>query len=204
MISLRHKVDRRRERTPIAKPPAVEAVQSASLLVACLLVACLLGGTVSDHRCMDTANLAPDFTLPDQTGTPRSLSEFLADGPVALFFYPAAMTPGCTAEGCHFRDMAAEFEQVGARRVGISPDPVAKQAEFSAKHGLDYPLLSDVDGAIAAQFGVRRKIGPMKTKRKTFIIDSDKCILDAVASEIRMNVHAERALAVLRARQDRR
>ncbi|MGH3451846.1 MAG: peroxiredoxin, partial [Haloechinothrix sp.] len=69
---------------------------------------------------MNTGDLVPDFTLPDDAGNPRSLSEFLADGPVVLFFYPAAMTPGCTAESCHFRDLAAEFTAAGGRRIGIS------------------------------------------------------------------------------------
>ncbi len=63
-----------------------------------------------------------EFELPDQTGTLRSLTSLLADGPIVLFFYPAAMTPGCTKEACHFRDLAGEFAAVGASRVGISTD----------------------------------------------------------------------------------
>ena len=62
---------------------------------------------------------------------------------MVLFFYPAAMTGGCTKEACHFRDLAAEFEEAGAQRVGISTDPVAKQKQFADMHGFDYPLLSD-------------------------------------------------------------
>ncbi|MFI9449903.1 peroxiredoxin [Amycolatopsis sp. NPDC052450] len=65
---------------------------------------------------MDQGDLAPDFTLPDDTGRDRTLSDFLTVGPVVLFFYPAAMTGGCTAESCHFRDLAAEFTAVGAHR----------------------------------------------------------------------------------------
>ncbi|MDV6013199.1 peroxiredoxin [Haloechinothrix sp. LS1_15] len=149
---------------------------------------------------MTAPEYAPDFTLPDQTGTPRNLHEFLAEGPVVLFFYPAALTPGCTAEGCHFRDLRAEFDQVGAQRLGISPDSVDKQATFAEQHSFDYPLLSDPDGAVAAQFGVRRKFGPLLTKRQTFVIDTDSRIIEVIKSEIRMNVHAERALARLRAR----
>ena len=84
-----------------------------------------------------------DFELPDQTGTPRRLSTMLADGPVVLFFYPMAMTKGCTAEACHFRDLAGEFADVGAQRVGISLDAVEKQKQFSDKHDFDYPLLAD-------------------------------------------------------------
>jgi peroxiredoxin Q/BCP len=149
---------------------------------------------------MKVGELAPDFELPDETGTTRALREFLESGPVVLFFYPAAMTKGCTAESCHFRDLAAEFAAVGAHRVGISPDAVGKQAEFSAKHGFDYPLLSDVDGEVAKRFGVRRSFGPLLTRRQTFVIDTDRTVLDVIKSELRMAVHADRALEVLRAR----
>lgn len=82
---------------------------------------------------------APDFELPDQTGTSRSLSSLLTGGPVVLFFYPAAMTPGCTKEACHFRDLAGEFADLGAIRVGISTDAVDKQAKFSDSQRFDYP-----------------------------------------------------------------
>ncbi|MFC4857566.1 peroxiredoxin [Actinophytocola glycyrrhizae] len=147
---------------------------------------------------MKVGELAPDFELPDQTGTTRALREFLETGPVVLFFYPAAMTRGCTAESCHFRDLAAEFAEVGAHRVGISPDAPAKQAEFSEKHGFDYPLLSDADGAVASRFGVRRSFGPLLTRRQTFVIDTDRKVIEVIRSELRMAVHADRALAVLR------
>src|SRR5271165_3426962 len=93
----------------------------------------------------------PDFELPDQNGTPRRLSDLAAAGPVVLFWYPAAMTYGCTKESCHFRDLKAEFDAVGAQRVGISADKVDKQKQFATKHNFDYPLLSDADGTTAAQ-----------------------------------------------------
>lgn len=144
-------------------------------------------------------DLVEDFELPDQTGTPRRLSDFLAAGPVVLFFYPAAMTRGCTVESCHFRDLAAEFAAVGASRVGISRDPVAKQAEFAQAHGFDYPLLSDVDGAVARRFGVLRRLplGPLSTRRMTFVIGRDARIVEVVHSELSMTGHADRALRVL-------
>jgi len=149
---------------------------------------------------MDQGDLAPDFTLPDDTGKDRTLSDFLSTGPVVLFFYPAAMTGGCTAESCHFRDMAAEFGEVGAHRVGISPDGVTKQREFSSLHGFDYPLLSDVDGAVAKQFGVWRRFSPLHAKRHTFVIGTDRKILAVVKSELKFDVHADKALAALRER----
>jgi len=149
---------------------------------------------------MDTGDLAPDFELMDEDGVPRRLSQLAADGPVVLFFYPAAMTPGCTVESCHFRDMKAEFEAAGAQRVGISADDVAKQKRFSDKHEFDYPLLSDPDGAVATQFGVRRKITVLTpTKRATFVIGSDLRVLGVIKSEVRMNLHADKALEILKA-----
>ena len=76
-------------------------------------------------------DFVPDFELLDQTGTKRSLSGLLVDGPVVLFFYPAAMTPGCTRESCHFRDLGAEYEAAGVQRVGISRDSVKRQKQFA-------------------------------------------------------------------------
>ena len=149
-----------------------------------------------------TGDVVPDFSLPDQTGTVRSLSELLANGPIVLFFYPAAMTPGCTMEACHFRDLAAEFAAVGASRVGISMDAVEKQDKFAEKHSFDYPLLSDTSGAVAEAFGVKRGLlgKLMPVKRTTFVIDTDRKVLEVIASEISMDSHADKALEVLRAR----
>jgi peroxiredoxin Q/BCP len=139
-----------------------------------------------------------DFTLPDETGAERSLTELLTEGPVVLFFYPAALSAGCTAEACHFRDLAAEFAAVGARPVGISGDSVDKQQEFAGKHTLGMPLLSDADGTIRERFGVKRGFSLAPTKRATFVIGEDCTILEVVSSELRMNTHADRALAALR------
>ncbi len=145
---------------------------------------------------------APDFELPDQTGTVRSLTGLLADGPIVLFFYPAAMTPGCTKEACHFRDLGAEFDAAGAARVGISTDAVEKQARFSDSQRFDYPLLSDTDGRVAEMFGVKRGLlGKfLPVKRTTFVIDADQTVLEVISSEVNMDTHADKALAVLRAR----
>ncbi|WP_051812355.1 peroxiredoxin [Streptomyces sp. NRRL S-340] len=140
-----------------------------------------------------------DFALPDETGTTRTLTALLAEGPVVLFFYPAALTPGCTAEACHFRDLAAEFAALGARPVGISGDTVDRQREFTGRHGLGMPLLSDPEGAVRERFGVRRGLTLAPTRRATFVIAQDRTVLAVVRSELRMNTHADRALAVLRA-----
>jgi len=147
-----------------------------------------------------SGDVAPDFELSDQTGTRRRLSELLESGPVVLFFYPAAMSYGCTKESCHFRDLRAELAQAGGQPVGISADPVDKQRQFSELHGLGYPLLSDVDGAVAAQFGVRRRIPALRNRRTTFVIDTDRRILAVIHSELSMAKHADEALDALRAR----
>jgi len=141
---------------------------------------------------------APDFELPDQDGRPVRLSTVLREGPVVLFFYPVAMTGGCTAEACHFRDLSTEFKEAGAQRLGISTDPVAKQKEFAEVNGFDYPLLSDESGDVARSFGVKRRyITPVK--RATFVIDTGRTIRSVIASEMNMGVHADRALEALQA-----
>lgn len=149
---------------------------------------------------MKPGDLAPDFSLPDQDGTERKLSELLENGPVVLFFYPAAMTAGCTAQSCHFRDLAAEFAEAGAQRVGISTDDVAKQKQFAELNNFDYPLLSDVGGEVAEQFGVKRRFGPIPVKRHTFVIGTDREVIEVIKSEFSMNSHADKALAALRNR----
>ncbi|MFC5748018.1 peroxiredoxin [Actinomadura rugatobispora] len=149
---------------------------------------------------MNVGDVVDDFELPDETGRTRTLGGLLEDGPVVLFFYPAAMTPGCTSEACHFRDLKGELAEVGAHPVGISGDDVAKQKEFADKHDFGYPLLADADGTVRALFGVKRGVALAPTKRQTFVIDTDRRVLEIVKSEIRMNVHADKALAALRAR----
>lgn len=151
---------------------------------------------------MNRGDQVAEFELPDETGTPRTLTGLLASGPVVLFFYPAAMTPGCTKEACHFRDLGAEFKALGAGRVGISADPVDKQAKFADQQKFDYPLLSDTEGLVATQFGVKRGLlGKfMPVKRTTFVIDTDRTVLDVIASEFSMDSHADKALEVLRRR----
>jgi peroxiredoxin Q/BCP len=152
---------------------------------------------------MNRGDRVAEFELADQTGTTRTLTELLAGGPIVLFFYPAAMTPGCTKEACHFRDLAGEFEGVGASRVGISADSVDKQAKFAEQQKFDYPLLSDPDGVVATQFGVKRGLlGKfMPVKRTTFVIDTDRTVLEVIASEFSMDTHADKALEVLRQRK---
>ncbi|MEV0364859.1 peroxiredoxin [Nocardia fusca] len=151
---------------------------------------------------MKIGSLAPSFELPDQSGTLRSLDSLLADGPLVLFFYPAANTPVCTAEACHFRDLTAEFAALGAGCAGISADAVDVQAGFAGSQRLEYPLLSDADGTVAEEYGVKRGLlgKLMPVKRNTFVIGTDRRILTVISSELRANVHADKALEFLRGR----
>jgi thioredoxin-dependent peroxiredoxin len=145
---------------------------------------------------MDIGDAAPDFELAADDGRTVKLSDELAKGPVVLFFYPKALTSGCTKESCHFRDLAAEFAAAGAQRIGISADSVERQRKFSDKHSFDFTLLSDPDRAVARQFGVKRP-GPLFNKRATFVIDSDRRVIDVIRSETNMDTHADQALATL-------
>lgn len=122
-------------------------------------------------------NLAPAFTLPDQEGREHSLKDYRGRT-VLLYFYPKAMTPGCTVQACALRDSRKALEQAGIVVLGVSTDPVARLAKFAEKEKLDFTLLSDVDHAVADKYGVW---GPKKfmgreflgLRRTSFIIDTD-------------------------------
>jgi thioredoxin-dependent peroxiredoxin len=113
----------------------------------------------------------PDVTATTDDGRTVALSELAADGPLVVFFYPKAFTGGCTAEACHFRDLGAEFAELGATRVGVSRDDVATQARFAAEHGFDYPCSPTRTGRLAKAFGAKRP-GPLMSKRQTFVVDT--------------------------------
>ena len=119
---------------------------------------------------------------------------------MVLFFYPAAMTSGCTAEACNFRDLAAEFAAAGAQRVGISRDKVDKQRQFAELHGFDYPLLSDPDSAVAAALGrqAQAAAGPAEHQADDLRDRHRPTVLEVIHSERNMNEHADRALGEAR------
>jgi thioredoxin-dependent peroxiredoxin len=142
---------------------------------------------------------APDFEALTQDGERVRLSDYTARGPVVLFFYPKAMTPGCTKESCHFRDLRAEFEQINATPLGISADSPEAQTRFSTKYDFNFPLLSDVDGTAARLYGAARP-GPLFNRRMTFVIGADGTLVEILKSELNMEMHADRALEILRAR----
>jgi peroxiredoxin Q/BCP len=146
---------------------------------------------------MRPGDQVPDVTATLDDGREVRFSDLLADGPVVVFFYPRAFTPGCTAQSCHFRDLAAEFAEVGAQRVGVSRDDVETQRRFRDEHGFDFPLVADTDGSVSRVFGAKR-VGPVWNKRMTVVVGQDATVLDVISSEMDMEVHADRALATLR------
>lgn len=126
---------------------------------------------------LEPGDPAPDFTLPDADGRPVSLSGFRGQR-VIVYFYPAAMTPGCTMEACDFRDSLADLRGSGIAVLGISPDPPAKLARFRDKETITFPLLSDPDHAVHKAYGAygEKKLSGKTTVgviRSTFVIDAD-------------------------------
>ncbi|GED97498.1 thioredoxin-dependent thiol peroxidase [Gordonia crocea] len=120
---------------------------------------------------------APEFTLPDSHGNPVSLSDY-AGRRVIVYFYPAAMTPGCTKQACDFRDNLAELNDAGLAVVGISPDKPEKLARFAEADGLTFPLLSDPDKKVLTEwgaFGEKKLYGKVVQGviRSTFVVGAD-------------------------------
>lgn len=149
---------------------------------------------------MRKGDLAAEFELPDQHGQPVRLSALLEKGSVVLFFYPLAMSGGCTQEVRHFRNLDQQFRGLGAQQVGISRDSVDQQAKFAQHNEVYYPLLSDPDEVVVEAYGVKRRLlaKVLPVKRSTFVIGQDGTVLEVISSETDMRTHADRALAVLR------
>ncbi|WP_067963629.1 thioredoxin-dependent thiol peroxidase [Nocardiopsis trehalosi] len=129
---------------------------------------------------LQPGDTAPDFTLPDADGTPVTLSEVLKSGGgrVVLYFYPAAMTPGCTTEACDFRDNLRQFQAAGFTVLGVSPDTPERLAEFRDQEGLTFPLLGDPDREVLrayGAFGEKKNYGKVVQGviRSTFAIAAD-------------------------------
>ena len=126
---------------------------------------------------LEESQTAPDFTLPDHQGGTVSLGDF-AGRRLIIFFYPAAMTPGCTKEACDFRDSLVRLQEAGYDVVGISPDRPEKLARFVEQEALTYPLLSDPDKTVMdayGAFGEKSLYGKKVTGviRSTFVVDED-------------------------------
>lgn len=136
-------------------------------------------------------NKAPAFSLLNQHGEKIRLADFSGKSNVVLYFYPKAMTPGCTVQACGIRDSKAQFAKINTVVLGVSPDPVEKLQKFIEKENLNFDLLSDEDHQIAEKYGAwgpkkfmgKEYVGILRT---TFIIDSDgklKHVIDKVTTK---------------------
>jgi thioredoxin-dependent peroxiredoxin len=137
-----------------------------------------------------TDERAPEFTLPDETGTDRSLTELLSPGAIVLYFYPADFTPGCTRQACILRDLHSEIERAGLRVVGISPQSPQTHAKFKAKYQLPFVLLSDEHKTVIKMYGVNGPLG-IGVRRASYLIDGGRRIRDAVLADFRIGRHAD-------------
>ena len=149
---------------------------------------------MADHR-LEPGDEAPDFTLPDADGKQVSLSS-LRGQQVIVYFYPAAMTPGCTKEACDFRDSIQSLAAAGVTVLGISPDAPAKLAKFRDRDHLNFPLLSDPDHAVEKAYGAygektlygKTTVGVI---RSTFVVDPEGKI-DRAYYHVKATGHVER------------
>lgn len=151
---------------------------------------------------IETGQTAPDFTLHDQEGAPVTLSA-LRGGPVVVYFYPKADTPGCTTQACGVRDHLPAYDGAGATVLGISPDPVARVKRFHDKQGLNFTLLADQDHAVCERYGVwaeKSMYGKkyMGALRATFVLDADG-VVRHVIPKVSLKTHNDEVLAALEA-----
>ncbi len=133
---------------------------------------------------------APEFVLPDENGTERSLTDLLADGPLILYFYPADFTPGCTKEACSIRDIHTDIQSVGLSVAGVSPQDADSHARFRDKHKLPFTLLCDPDKVAVKMYDVDGPLG-VGVRRVTYLINQDRTIADAVQADLRIGKHRE-------------
>ena len=145
---------------------------------------------------------APDFTLPDQDGRSRGLSELVDGRPLILYFYPADFTPGCTKEACDLRDLHTKILASGLRVVGVSPQSPESHHRFRAEHSLPFTLLSDEKKVAIKAFDVDGPLG-IGVRRATFLIDGKQRIVDAVLADLRIGRHQEFVERAIAAREGR-
>ncbi|HYA35196.1 MAG TPA: thioredoxin-dependent thiol peroxidase [Candidatus Binataceae bacterium] len=145
---------------------------------------------------------APAFRLPDTNGNPVSLSDLIGRSNLVLYFYPRDMTPGCTIEACDFRDNLGAVRKAGAQVVGVSADAAVSHQKFTAKHGLNFPLLSDTDNKVGRLYGVYKKKSLygrefMGIERTTFLIDRAG-VIRKVFPKVKVAGHAAEVIEALK------
>lgn len=152
---------------------------------------------MSDTKPVRVGDSAPDFTLPDQTGTPVRLGDVIGRNTVVLYFYPKDQTPGCTVEARAFRDSYHEFAAAGAEVIGVSADSVAAHRRFVRSQALPFRLLSDKDGAVRRLYGVRQTLGILPG-RVTYVIDTAGIVRHIYSSQLRARNHSRESLDAVR------
>jgi peroxiredoxin Q/BCP len=145
---------------------------------------------------LQVGDVAPDFTLPDQSGKPVHLTDLLGHGPVVIYFYPKDSTPGCTLEARAFQASADRFTDAGAVIVGISADSVSSHRRFAAKEHLTFRLLSDKSGEVRERYGVDKTLG-IFPGRVTFVIDAEGLVRRIYSSQIQPTRHTREALKAI-------
>jgi peroxiredoxin Q/BCP len=145
----------------------------------------------------EVGSLAPNFTLPSQSGEIISLEDFIGKKPVVLFFYPKDDTPGCTKEVCAFRDEYGAFEKLEAEVIGISSDSVESHRNFAAKYNLPFTLLSDEGGKVRELYGVPNSFG-LFPGRVTYVMNKEGVVRHIFSSQLGAKQHVEEALKALR------
>ena len=139
---------------------------------------------------LKTGTKAPDFSLSDENGEQRTLSEFLANGPLILYFYPADFTPGCTKEACSIRDLHDDIIKSGLQIIGVSPPSAESHTRFRETHKLPFPLMADEDKTVIKAYDVNGPLG-IGVRRATFLIDADGVIQDAVLADVFIGQHTD-------------
>ena len=139
---------------------------------------------------LKTGERAPEFTLPDDAGKDRSLTDFLNAGATVLYFYPADFTPGCTRQACALRDLQSEIKNAGLCVVGISPQSPETHAKFRSKYDLPFALLSDAGKEVVKMYGVNGPLG-FGVRRATYLIDGSRRIRDAVLADFGIARHVD-------------
>ena len=150
---------------------------------------------------LDVGTPAPDFTLTGDSGEPLTLSAFRGRK-VVLYFYPKDDTPGCTTEACAFQAALPDFTGVNAVILGISKDDQKSHARFKGKYGLNFPLVSDVDGKVCEAFGVwveKTNYGKkyFGIERSTFLLD-EQGVVTKVWRKVKVDGHAAKVLAEIK------
>jgi peroxiredoxin Q/BCP len=139
---------------------------------------------------LDLGSRAPEFTLPDHTGQPVSLSTLLRRGPLILYFYPADFTPGCTKEACSIRDLHEAIQGAGLDVAGVSPQSPETHQKFREKYKLPFTLLSDTEKVVIKMYDVMGPLG-FSVRRASYLVDQSRRIRSAVLADFRISAHEE-------------